>query len=393
VIYWTPVKQFSKGFTHEIHCFTWQRSNEIRRFRKATLKEVAAKAGVSTTTVSLFVSGRESVCSSETAERIRRAVSTLNYTPNSLTRGLRRGELTTIGVCLHNPLDYDLAFGSLYFEQLWRGVMLQADRENYSLLHYPFSIREGKTSDTFLDGRVDGILLFDHSNSRAAHLCRAGMPTVLLDRALDLPEGCGAAFAQEADTANLALSHLWQLGHRRIAHVAGPVGDRAPGAVTPNVATALRWPDDVSVRRLDAYAEWMTHHEAFDPDLVAYAQAWSAPQAAPILKRWFAMDKPPTAVFCANDAQAVDIIHSALSLGLILPRDLSVIGVDDSQIARDNVPPVTSVKVPVDEIGQQGVRALLRMFHGAPVEDCRVAVHVNQIFVRDSTAPPPKGGQ
>jgi len=98
-------------------------------------------------------------------------------------------------------------------------------------------------------------------------------------------------------------------------------------------------------------------------------------------------------VFCANDAQAVDIIHSALSLGLILPRDLSVIGVDDSQIARDNVPPFTSVKVPVDEIGQQGVRALLRMFHGAPVEDCRVAVHVNQIFVRDSTAPPPKGGQ
>lgn len=337
------------------------------------------------------MSGRESVCSPETAERIRRAVSMLNYTPNSLTRGLRRGELTTIGVCLHNPMDYDLAFGSLYFEQLWRGVMFQADRENYSLLHYPFSVREGTTSDAFLDGRVDGILLHDHSNSRAAHLSRAGMPTVLLDRALDLPEGCGAAFAREADTAAIALSYLWEMGHRRIAHVAGPVGDRATGAETPNVATALQWADDVSVRRLDAYTEWMMEHGMFSPELVAYAQAWSAPQADLILQRWLAMEKPPTAVFCANDAQAIDIIHAAQLLALQVPQDLSVIGVDDSQIARDNTPPVTSVKVPVDEIGQQGVRALLSMFHGAPVEECRVAVPVDQIFVRESTGPPKSG--
>src|SRR5579862_7260964 len=252
MLYWCVVKQFSKQISTRYIVLLMRRGTIIRRFRKATLKEVAAEAGVSTTTVSLFVSGRENVCSPETAERIRQAVSTLNYTPNSLTRGLRRGELTTIGVCLHNPLDYDLAFGSLYFEQLWRGVMLQADKENYSLLHYPFAVREGQTNDAFLDGRVEGILLHDHHNERAAQLCSAGMPTILLDRALDLPDGCGAAFANEADTVDLILSHLWKLGHRRIAHVAGPVGERAPGAVTPKVTTALNWADDVSVRRLDA---------------------------------------------------------------------------------------------------------------------------------------------
>src|SRR5579884_1139503 len=144
----------------------------MRRFQKATLKQVAARAGVSTTTVSLFVSGRESVCSPETAQRIRDAVATLNYTPNSLTRGLRRGELSTIGACLHNPMDYDLDFGGFYFEQLWRGVMLQADRDNYSLLHYPVAVRQGESSDAFLDGRVDGILLNEQANDRAAHLAR-----------------------------------------------------------------------------------------------------------------------------------------------------------------------------------------------------------------------------
>ncbi|HEX5324831.1 MAG TPA: LacI family DNA-binding transcriptional regulator [Capsulimonadaceae bacterium] len=349
---------------------------------------MAERAGVSTTTVSLFVSGRESVCSPETAERIRGAVSTLNYTPNSLTRGLRKGELTTIGVCLPNPLDYDLEFGSLYFEQLWRGIMLQADRENYSLLHYPYAVRESQAHDAFLDGRVDGILLHDHNNRRAAHLCKAGMPTVLLNRVLDLPDGCGAAYANEANTADLVLSYLWQMGHRRIAHVAGPVGERARGAETPKVTTALPSADDVSVGRLEAYCDWMIKRNAFDPDLIAYAQAWSAPQALLILQRWLALEKPPTAIFCANDAQAVDIITAAQSIGLHIPRDISITGVDDSQTARDHVPSITSVKVPVDEIGQQGVRALLRMFRGAPVDESRVAVPVTNIVVRDSTAPP-----
>lgn len=367
----------------------------VRRFRKATLREVAAKAGVSTTTVSFFVSGRENVCSPETGKRIRQAVAALNYTPNSLTRGLRRGVITTIGVCLQHPLDLDLEFGSFYFEQLWRGVMRQADHENYSLLHYPVSIREGQNYDAFLDGRVDGVLFHDPGNERAGHLCRAGMPTVLLDRALNLPDGCGAAFANEPDSIDLVLSHLWELGHRRIAHIAGPVGERASGAQRPAVSTALDWADDVAVRRLDAYCAWMAEHNAFDPDLIAFAQAWSAPQAEWMLTRLLALADPPTAIFCANDAQAVDFITAAHKLGRRVPQDLSVAAIDDSLAARNYHPSITSVKVPVDAIGQEGVRALLQLFNGTPVDDCRIAVPVTQLVVRKSTAPPAaiKGGQ
>src|SRR5665213_3637091 len=102
----------------------------MRKFRKATIKDVAAHAGVSTTTVSLFISGREAVCSSETADRIRTAVTELNYTLNSLTRGLRQKALTTIGVCLSSPMDPDVAYGAWFFEHVWRGIIAQADIDN-----------------------------------------------------------------------------------------------------------------------------------------------------------------------------------------------------------------------------------------------------------------------
>jgi DNA-binding LacI/PurR family transcriptional regulator len=214
------------------------------------------------------------------------------------------------------------------------------------------------------------------------------MPTVLLDRALDLPEGCGAAFANETDSIGLILTHLWELGHRRIAHIAGPIGDRASGAQRPAVSTALEWPDDVAVRRLDAYCEGTAMRNAFDSDLIAYAQAWSAPQAESMLARLFALSAPATAILCANDAQAVDICRAARTLGYRVPQDLSVAAVDDSLAARNNHPPITSVKVPTDEIGQQGVHALLQLFNGAPVTECRIAVPVTQLVVRKSTAPP-----
>jgi len=270
-------------------------SATTRSFRKSTIKEVAAYAGVSTTTVSLFVSGRESVCSPETAERIRAAVTKLNYTPSSLTRGLRQRSSTTIGVCMSNPLDFGVAFGTPFFEGLWRGIMHQADQENYSLLHYPASVRDGVGWEEFLDGRIDGLLIHDHENRRAQHLAEAGMQVVMLTRSIDLPEGCGAAWTDENLIVELALAHLWNLGHRRIAHVAGPVGSTA-GVPMPNVPTALD-NDDVSYQRYEAYTEWMRARGEYDPRLVGYAQAWSAPQAPEMLDAWRGLGRPPTAVF------------------------------------------------------------------------------------------------
>jgi len=351
----------------------------MRQFRKSTIRDVAARSGVSTTTVSNFVSGNVNVCSLETAERIREAISALQYVPSSLTRGLRQGATKTLGVCLPNPLDPDVSFGFSFLERLWRGIVQAADAVDYALLHYPASVREGGSGSAFLDGRADGILLNSGDDVRAERLAAAGMPTVLLTRSLDIPEGCGSVWANETDTLELALDHLWKLGHRRIAYIAGPVGTRAGVDHAQSRPAA-----DIAVRRLNAYKAWMRSRAAYAPSLVAFAQSWSAPQAGEYLFAWRAQPDAPTAAVCANDAQALNLMAAARSRGLTVPNDLSIIGVDNAPEAQNARPGLTSVEVPLEAIGSEAVHALLRLLSGAAIEQCRVALPVTKLQVRGS---------
>ncbi len=356
----------------------------MRRFQKATIKDVAARSGVSTTTVSNYVSGNENVCSSETAARIREAIAALQYVPSSLTRGLRQRAGKTIGVCLPNPLDPDVSFGFSFLERIWRGIVQAADQTDYALLHYPVSVRESSSAGAFLDGRVDGILLSGQDNARAEQLAAAGMPTILLTQSLGIPEACGSVWAEETDTLELSLGHLWKLGHRRIACIAGPVG-----ALAGTQDKAARPAADIAVRRLEAYRAWMHARTAYDAALVGFAQAWSAPQAEAYLTAWRALPGAPTAVVCANDAQALNLMAAAQRSGLTVPGDLSVVGVDNSPEAHSAHPGLTSVEVPLEAIGSEAVQALLRLLAGAPVEECRVALPVTELQRRGSVAPLP----
>jgi LacI family transcriptional regulator len=353
----------------------------VRRFRKATIKDVAQQAGVSTTTVSLFLSGRESVCSPTTAARIRTAVSALSYTPSSLVSGMQKRVTKTLGVCILNPLDRHVTYGSFFFERLWRGILNEADAEGYSVLHYPAVVRDSDHWEAFLDGRVDGILYHAHSldNARPARVASAGMPIILLTRSLNLPADCGAAYVEEDRTVDLALSHLWNLGHRRIAHVAGPV-DAGPKASWRAMV------DDIAIRRLDAYDTWMEQRGVADPALVGHAQSWEGKLVPEIVAAWSRLPRPPTAAFCANDALALAVVAAARQRDWRLPEDLSVVGVDNSSAAAEAETPLTSIDVPMEAVGREGTRALLRLMEGAPLGACRVALPVSEIVIRGSTA-------
>jgi LacI family transcriptional regulator len=353
-----------------------------RAFRKSSIKDVARLAGVSTTTVSYLMNGREDVCAPETAARIRSAVAELQYTPNSLTRGLRQGATRTIGVCLYSPLDPELRFGNLFFEQLWRGIVRESDAIDHSLLHYPLSVRDGSSSDAFLDGRVDGLLFHGLDDARAEKVIRAGLPAVMLTRSRNLPDGCGTAYADEEQTIALALNHLFALGHRRIAHLAGPV------VPSPDADTIQKKADHIALARLSAYSAQMRELGYYDPALVGYADSWqdSAQKVGSIVAAWHALPAPPIAVVCANDALAAAVVAASLFLGLSVPADLSVVGVDDSAEAKSAAIPLTSVAVPVEGIGREAVRCLLRRMSGEPVEACRRALPVTEIVIRASTA-------
>lgn len=353
----------------------------VRIYRKSTIKDVASLAKVSVTTVSHFVSGRHGACSTETAERIRSAIESLHYTPGLATRGQHQQNTNTIGICPQNPVERAPDDQNEYVTAMWRGITLEAGKRDYSLLLYPPRVRRGGDYRPFLDGRVDGVLMdAGHGDLRPAHIAKAGMPIVTLTRSLDLSPGCGTAYVEERDTVNLALSHLWSLGHRRIAHLAGP----ARSDLVPYCGDDEQ--NDIAIQRRDHFQSWLTERGAFDPLLVTYENGWYPSRSEEIAALWRALPRPPTAVFCTNDAFALGLIAACQKLGWDVPRELSVVGVDNTSAGAASLPPLTSVAVPVEAVGRAGVQALFKLMEGAPAEECRVAVGVSTLVVRGSTA-------
>lgn len=356
----------------------------MRRFQKTTIKDVAERAGVSMTTVSLFVSGQSRVCSPSTASRIRSAIEELNYTPSARVSSVQRRATKTFGVCMFHPLNSEVEFGGRFYERLWRGIVAEADLADHSLLHFPASVRKSGRTDAFLDGRIDGVLY--HANTNAApnarplRLALAGIPTVLLTRSRNLPDGCGAVYTDESTATSLALEHLWGLGHRRIAHLAGPV---VPDLTTQPPALV----GDIAQGRLDSYRSFLEVRDAYDPALVGLNGSWTPRRVEEILAGWIALRHRPTAVFCANDTLALATIAAARRRGWRVPEDLSVVGVDDTAASEG----LTSVEIDEIGIGRESVRTLLRLIAGAPLEECRLALPALRLHVRGTSARPASG--
>ena len=390
-----------------------------RKYLKATIQDVADRAGVSRTTVSHFVSGNKRACSPETAKRIRSAIEALHYAP--AVRGARHQPTKAIGVCVESAANFDEWSDQRYsyMERVWSAIIREADVAGYTLLQYPAGVRYGKSADTFLNGSIDGLLIGTRrDDERLRALVSAGLPTVLLNRHIALPPGFGAVCMEERNTIDLALSHLWGLGHRRIAHLAGPValpwksyvapqGLPDPSQALPRSAGNSRdvTPSDTAARRCDAYIAWMSAREAYDPFLLGFAQSWlvANPYLATepgiteniegIIASWLGSDDPPGAVLCANDELAFAVIRVAKRCGARVPEDLSVVGVDNRFAAADNDPPLTSVDIPAEHLARAAMRLLFRLLQGgdaaigAAAEQI-VTVPVTQLVVRHSTAAP-----
>jgi LacI family transcriptional regulator len=381
----------------------------MREFKKATIYDVARRAGVSATTVSLLLKGKRDVCSAETARRIRAAISALGYAPGPAIRGGRERETRTLGVCVGLPHQRDSLRRNVFAEQVWRGILQVADDTGYALTHYPREVRDSADATSFLDGRIDGLILAPaYQDPRPERLARAGLPLVLVGNTAAVGEGCGTAYVLEGDVVDLSLSHLWEQGHRRIAHVAGPVESLVAADATergedrPDNSAAVGGdsegveelpplvyvPSEAAIQRRERYIRWMQVRGAFDARLMAEAGGWQirSEDARALVERWRRMDQPPTAAFCANDGIALVLIAAITASGGHVPDTLSVVGVDDTPAALLSDPPLTSVVLPGEEVGAEATRCLLHRMSGAPAEQCRAGVPVTRLAVRQSTA-------
>jgi LacI family transcriptional regulator len=305
-----------------------------------SVKDVAAAAGVSLGTVSNVLNRPERV-SPRTRERVERAMAELGFVRNESARQLRAGR--------SRVLAYVMLDGSNpFFSDVARGIEDVAERRELSVFLCN-SDQVAEREDAYLSlleqQRVLGVLItpVDPENPALAGLTRRGTHVVVVDRTRSGDTHCSVA-VDDVLGGRLAVEHLLDLGHRRIAFVGGPeqigqVRDRRSGARAALESAGL--PADSLV---DVATEGLT----------VEAGRGAGARIAGMSGR-----RRPTGVFCANDLVALGLLQQCVALGVRVPEDLAIVGYDDIDFAAAAAVPLTSVRQPRRELGRKAAELLL----------------------------------
>ncbi len=330
--------------------------------RAPRIYEVARSAGVSIATVSRVANATGAVRPG-TAARVRAAMRRLAYRPHPLARGLAAQRSRTIGLLI-SDIQHP------YFADIVRGAQARAELADHALLLGDVSLHTARPDllvQRLLQRRVDGLIVASDRTTadHALRLGRAGVPVVSINGSLEqfprgvrIDDGAGAA---------LAIGHLVALGHRRIAHLAGPVGTRTREERLRGYRAALR-------------AAGLRH----DGDLVATG-AGRVEESRQAAAHLLASADPPTAFFAYNDRSAIGCYQAIHATGLRVGMDVSVVGFDDIAMAEWVDPPLTTVHQPRTRMGEIAVDLLLAQLDGKASRE-HVVVQP-RLVVRASTGP------
>ena len=332
----------------------------------ATLEAVAKVAGVSRATVSRVVNGSPKV-SDDVRRAVEAAVAELGYVPNRAARSLVTRRSDSIGVVIAEPSGR--LFTDPFFPRVLRGISAHlASRQLQLVLLMPAAGETNATADYLAAGHVDGALLVSlhDDDPLPGRIADAGIPMVVSPRprrALD------ASYVDVDNTggAHSAVAHLAGHGRRVIATVAGPQ-DMAPG-----------------VDRLTGYREALreAHLEA-DPSLEAVAD-FTQEGGAAAMERLLAARPDIDAVFAASDLMAAGALAVLAAAGRRVPEDVAVAGFDDSPVAGTTRPALTSVRQPIEEMGEEMARLLVTAIEGQDRAPRRVIL-ATQLIRRASSA-------
>jgi LacI family transcriptional regulator len=316
-------------------------------------KRIAQSAGVSQSTVSLVLSGRR-VNSDETSERVLKAAEKLKYRPNLLVQGIQTGKTRTIGVMMP-PFDF-------YWSEVLCGIhdcLTAAD-------HVPITIwpvhvgpaarrRDQPISDELaqihrlVDRRVDGVILWpsfaqlflEHIHEFSSR----NLPVVTIDHKLPAEFNADYVGSDEAAGGRMVAEHLFELGHRRIGHLAG--------------ARVATW----AVARRKAFEDALNQMPGVE--MMTYeVRAGETTNALEPAREMLSRPDRPTAIFAASDLYAKEVYKASRELKLEIPTDLTVVGFSDDGFAAEMTPPLTTVRQPAYEIGRRAAEVVLGRSEG-----------------------------
>ena len=343
----------------------------IRNSKAVTIRDVASKAGVSVTTVSRVLNGKDDI-SEPTIQKVLAVVEELGYASSLAARGMRSHRTNLIGLILH-----DVA--SLYSQEIMRGVNQAIAKIDKDLIIYTSGglDRENVAQHerhyvALLNGSVtDGAIVVTPTATQFT----THAPLVIIDPNNECPD-YPAIIATNQEGALAAMSYLTDLGHRRIGHIAGEMK-----LISAN-------------QRLQGYKDGLAVAGIpLNEDLIEMGD-YTTETAVICARKLLSLPERPTAIFAANDVSAIGVYQAARELGLQIPGDLSVIGFDNLREAAQLNPPLTTIDQSLEKMGIIATEMLVELVKGKslpinPAEKGTLYKIPTQLIIRDSCAPVP----
>lgn len=325
------------------------------------MKDVARLAGVSTSTVSHVINNNRFV-SDSVRDKVMVAVEQLNYAPSALARSLKLNTTRTIGMLVtssNNP----------FYAEVVRGVERSCYERGYSLILCNTEedvARMNSSMETLLQKRVDGLLVMcteNHRPSQDALSRYPSLPIVMMDWSPF--EGANDIIQDNSLLGEMATDHLIARGYRQIACIAGPL-------------------DKTTARhRLEGYRRAMKRAGLeILPGYEVYCD-FEFEGGVHAMKQLLALAEPPHAVFAGNDAVAVGVYQALYQAGMVVPKDMAVMGYDDIELAKYLAPPLSTIHQPKDSLGELAIDALINRLQN-PERDAQILVLTPELVERDS---------
>jgi LacI family transcriptional regulator len=338
--------------------------------KSPTIREVAEAAGVSISTVSNVLYGKQGFYSPETAQRVWAVVEQLGYRPNRLARSLARRRTFTLGVVAERHLGF--VSHNAYFGLILDGILHEATEHEYQvkIVRVPADNPE-KAMDYIVDGSVDGVALVAlfADNPVLRLMEKSDVPTVV---AGSIPPTVKLPCVDVEDIAATYQAVRWliELGHRRIGIITGDMRQWSARRREQGYLMALR------EAGIEPNPSWRFEGDyRIESGEVGIVQLLRA-------------DPRPTAVVCGNDKMAIGALHVLREMGVRVPEDISIIGFDDSEESAFISPALTTFRQPMFDIGLKAAELLLQQIETGTRLQHNLLLPA-ELVVRQTVAPPP----
>lgn len=330
------------------------------RDNKMTMRDIARESGVSVATVSRYMN-KVSYTSPETEKKIQEVLDRFNYTPNAIARGLAKQKSNTIALItpdITNP----------FFPELVKSIERVSKHRGYSLILINMEKDDMNSLDfwnNFKSRYIDGFLLAesDLSIDTSSYLESLGIPYIRIDRAVNSGKHDSVG-VNNFEGARLAIKHLKEIGCRNIAHISGP----------KNLFPARE--------RLNGYRSMMQEYD-FEP--IVYEGDFKLESGMIQTQKLIADHPEVDGIFYANDLMAVGALRTFKKLQRKIPEDIAIIGFDGIQLTELTDPEISTVRQPIDQIGELATGNLIGIIEKSIKTDKQSVILDVELIVREST--------